>query len=144
MSESDLPALSGLEQKVMGVVWEQGRVTAEQVREALAAENPMKDSTARTILRRLGDKGFVEHSVEGRTYVYVPRVEQKNVAADAVAGIIDRFCAGSVETLLVGLVDNELLTPKKLKQLADRIHRAESASSSPSRKVKSPRKGGKR
>ena len=42
-------------------------------------------------------------------------------------GIIDGFCEGSVENLLVGMVDGELVSPQKLKQLADRIGRAEAA-----------------
>ena len=127
MSKKSNPALSDLEEAVMQVIWAKNQVTAEQVRLALSEAHPMKDSTARTILRRLGDKGFVKHSVQGRTYVYSPRVAQTSIAADAVAGIIDKFCAGSVETLLVGLVDSEVLSSAKLKQLADRISQAESA-----------------
>ncbi len=85
----------------------------------------MKDSTARTILRRLEEKGFVKHTVEGRTYVYSPTVASRSVATDAVRGIIERFCDGSVEDLLVGMVDDEILSADKLKQLAERIKRAD-------------------
>jgi BlaI family penicillinase repressor len=85
----------------------------------------LKDSTVRTILRRLEEKGYVEHEVEGRTYIYRPRVESQHVATDAVRGIIDRFCGGSVEDLLVGMVDDKILTPDKLKQLAVKIAEAE-------------------
>jgi predicted transcriptional regulator len=87
----------------------------------------LKDSTVRTLLRRLEDKGYVEHDVEGRTYVYRPRVEPQNVASQQVRGIIDRFCRGSVENLLVGMVDDNLITPDKLRELADRIAEAEAA-----------------
>jgi predicted transcriptional regulator len=65
------------------------------------------------------------HKSVGRTYVYSPRVESRRVAAEAVRGIIDRFCDGSLENLLVGMVDGELVSPQKLKQLAERISRAE-------------------
>ena len=119
------PQLSPLESTVMDVVWTEGRVTAEGVRVALSETQALKDSTVRTILRRLEEKGFVEHEVEGRTYVYRPTVQSKNVANDAVRGIIDRFCNGSVEDLLVGMVDDKLLTPAKLQELANRIAEAE-------------------
>ena len=58
MSRKQKPALSDLENKVMGVVWEHGRVTADLVRTELEGSQPMKDSTVRTILRRLEEKGY--------------------------------------------------------------------------------------
>ena len=96
MTDSGKPPLSDLENTVMTVIWERGHATAEQVRMALEDAQPMKDSTARTILRRLEQKGYVRHEIEGRTYVYSPTVGSQSVAADAVRGIIDRFCNGSV------------------------------------------------
>ena len=114
----------------MRVLWERRQATAEDVRTALAVEQRLKDSTVRTILRRLESKGYATHTSDGRTYVYAPRIESRNVAADAVRSIIDRFCEGSVENLLVGMVDVELVSPQKLKQLADRIGRAEAADKS--------------
>ena len=90
-------SLSGLENKVMRVVWRQGQATAEVVRAALVDSDDLKDSTVRTILRRLEQKGYVTHQTAGRTYVYSPTVAQRNVAADAVRGIIQRLCDGSVE-----------------------------------------------
>jgi predicted transcriptional regulator len=115
------PNLSSLENKVMGVVWQHGQVTGEFVRTELEPTQPMKDSTVRTILRRLEEKGYVRHTTEGRTYLYSPTVASQNVAADAVRGIIERFCNGSVESLLVGMVDREVVSAAKLQELAKRI-----------------------
>ena len=121
MAKKQKPALSELENKIMGLVWQHGEVTAEQVRNALEPSAPIKDSTVRTILRRLEEKGYVQHVTEGRAYVYSPTVASQNVAADAVRGIIDRFCNGSVEDLLVGMVDSQVVSPDQLEQLARRI-----------------------
>ena len=119
------PQLSGLETTVMDVVWAKETATAEDVRIELEKTQQLKDSTVRTVLRRLEEKGYVEHEVQGRTYVYRPRVESQHVATDAVRGIIDRFCGGSVEDLWVGMVDDKILTPDKLKRLAKKIADAE-------------------
>jgi len=115
--------LSNLEQLVMGVLWERGEATAEEVRQTLAERHFMKESTARTILRRLEEKGYVEHRVEGRTNVYVGREAQDGVAAKAVRQIIDRLCGGSVEQLLVGLIDHEVIDRRELTSLARKIAR---------------------
>lgn len=105
----------------MNIVWEQNEVTAETVRTQIEVTEPIKDSTVRTILRRLEAKGFVRHRVEGRTFIYSPTVASNNAAADAVRSIMDRFCNGSIESLLVGLVNREVVSPEKLQELGKRI-----------------------
>lgn len=107
----------------MAVVWERGSVTTEDVRTALAERHPMKESTVRTILSRLEEKRYVSHRAEGRSNIYTGLEESQNVAASAVRQIIDRFCGGSVERLLVGMVNNDVVDQKELQRLAQRIAR---------------------
>ncbi len=121
MSE-DLPDLGELERDVMQRVWAEGPVTAERVREQLA--RPLKKSTVRTVLRRLEDKGYVTHTVEGRTYLFAAARARGAVAAAAVRRIVDGFCDGSLEEVLAGMVDHQKLDPKQLQALSDRIARA--------------------
>ena len=115
--------LSNLEHLVMDAVWERKTATAEDVRLALAERHPMKESTVRTILKRLEEKGYIDHSVDGRTNVYRGIDGPQNVAAKAVRQIIDRFCGGSVEALLVGMVNNDVVDESELQRLAQRIAR---------------------
>jgi len=115
--------LSSLEQLVMDVLWNRGPSTSDEVRTALSKKHFMKESTARTILKRLEDKGYVRHRVDGRTNIYSGVEHSSNVAAKAVRHIIDRFCNGSVEQLLTGLVDGEVLNEKELADLAKKIAR---------------------
>jgi predicted transcriptional regulator len=81
----------------------------------------MKDSTIRTVLRRLEEKGYLTHEVEGRTFIYKAADRRRNVAVRAVKNIIDRFCGGSAEELVLGMVDNEVLDHKQLEDLARKI-----------------------
>jgi BlaI family transcriptional regulator, penicillinase repressor len=110
-----------LEQILLDYVWSHAECTAETCREGLAPQRKLKDSTVRTILRKLEEKGYVTHRVEGRTFFYRAADTRRNVAVDAAKQLIDRFCGGSVEELLVGLVDNQVLAPKQLQQLAEKI-----------------------
>jgi BlaI family penicillinase repressor len=110
-----------LEQFIMDFVWAHPDCTAEICREGLASQRRLKDSTIRTILRKLEEKGYVTHKVDGRTFVYRAVDTKRNVAVQAAQQLIDRFCGGSVEELLVGLVDNQLLEPKQLQRLAAKI-----------------------
>jgi BlaI family penicillinase repressor len=115
--------LSELEHLVMETVWQRDSVTAEDVRAAVAERHPMKESTVRTVLSRLEEKGYVKHRVDGRTNVYSSQDAPHNVAAGAVRQIIERFCGGSVEQLLIGMVNNDVVDEKELQRLAQRIAR---------------------
>jgi predicted transcriptional regulator len=114
-------ALTPLEQLIMDYVWAHPNCTAETCREGVHDQRPLKDSTIRTILRNLEEKGYVTHSVNGRTFVYSAAETSRNVAAVAVKQLIDRFCGGSVEELLVGMVDNQVLEAGQLKRLVGKI-----------------------
>jgi BlaI family penicillinase repressor len=114
-------ALTPLEQFIMDYVWAHPDCTAETCREGVEAQRALKDSTIRTILRKLEEKGYASHKVEGRTFVYRAVDTRRNVAVHAAQQLIERFCDGSVEELLVGLVDNQLLKPKQLERLAEKI-----------------------
>jgi predicted transcriptional regulator len=137
--QARLKNLGAVEQLVMDQIWAYGRITAEDCRRALASSRPMKDSTIRTVLRRLEEKGFVSHEVEGRTFVYRALDARQNVAVRAAKAIIDRFCAGSAEELVLGMVDNAVLDRKALKRLARRIAEGESRKSEKPSRGKIPR-----
>lgn len=118
-SGHDPVELGELEREILLVVWRMGAITAEQVREEL--DRPLKDSTVRTVLRRLEEKGYLAHSVENRTFVYRPAETQQRVAGRAAQRIADWFCGGSMEALLVGMVDSQVLDRAELQRLAERI-----------------------
>jgi len=122
-SDHDPAELGELERSILMLVWRLGEMTAEQVREELG--RPLKDSTIRTVLRRLEEKGYLAHSVDDRTFIYRPAESPQRVAGRAVKRIVDWFCAGSVEALLVGMVDSKVLDPAELKRLAEQIAEAQ-------------------
>jgi BlaI family transcriptional regulator, penicillinase repressor len=100
-------------------------------------DRPLKDSTVRTVLRRLEEKGYLTHSVEDRTFIYAPAESRQRVAGRAVKRIVDWFCEGSVEALLVGMVDSKVLDRAELQRLAERIAAAQKSAASTKKESKS-------
>ena len=113
---------SGLEQLVLNFLSANGPSSAEQVREALMKRHPMKESTARTILRRLEEKGYASHTEQGRTYVY-SAVQPEKVAMRTIRQIIERFWGGSARALVAGMVDHEVIDPPELRELSKKLER---------------------
>src|SRR5882672_4153552 len=137
--DESLPDLGDLEREVMQLVWGNGTVTAEAVRERLS--RPLKESTVRTVLRRLEEKGYTTHTVDGRTYVYQAAEPRGRVAAKAVQRVVDWFCNGSVEEVLVGMVDTAMLDQRQLRMLADKVAKAKTNEKA---NEKAKAKGGKK
>ncbi len=118
----DPSELGELERSILELVWQYKVQSADQVRERLGqAGRPLKESTIRTVLRRLEEKGYLEHTLENRTFLYRPAETRQAVAGRAVQRIVDWFCEGSVEALLVGMVDSQVLDRDELQRVAERI-----------------------
>ena len=115
------PPLGDLEHELLTILWKHGEMTATAVRGRLARK--LKDPTIRTVLRRLEEKGYVTHSVVSGTFIYRATDSAETAAASAVQGIVDRYCGGSIERALLGLVDAGLVNADHLVLIAGKLKR---------------------
>ena len=113
--------LTELQQAILDFLWSEGPATAEQVREALLPKHPLKDSSVRTLLRRLESQGHLKHRLEGKTFLYTAVAPARSLAARTVRQIIDRFWGGSAEQFVVGMVDEKVLTLEQIQRLARKV-----------------------
>ena len=113
--------LTPLQQAILKFIESKGPVTADQVREGVMRDHPLKDSSVRTLLRRLEARGLVSHTVDGKTFLYRADVASTSVAAAAVRRLIDGFWKGSAEQFLTGLVDEKVLSAADLRRLAKKV-----------------------
>jgi BlaI family transcriptional regulator, penicillinase repressor len=119
-SESRVRApLTELENEVMQVVWDRGPCAVEAVYDVVSRSRQLKETSVRTILRRLEQKGYLRHEEQGRAYVYRAAEPARNLAARAVRQIIDRLCKGSVEELVSGMVESKVLSKGELDRLEE-------------------------
>lgn len=107
----------------MQVVWGAGRCSVEAVHQALSRTRQLKEATVRTMLRRLEHKGYLRHEAEGRAYVYWAVEPARSLAARAVRQIIDRFCRGSLEELVSGMVDAKVLNKGDIDRLEEFVRK---------------------
>lgn len=115
--------LGELERAVMKIVWAHSPLSAEAVREKLKRD--LKEATVRTVLRRLEAKGFVNHKVTNRTFIYEAAEPRRRVAARAIKKIVDWFCDGSVDEVLVGMVDAKMVDREQADRLLAAIKQSE-------------------
>src|SRR5215470_15187846 len=113
------PPLTTLEKDVMQAVWDKGDSAVEGVYEIVSRKHNLKETSVRTILRRLEQKGYLRHETEGRAYVYRAAVPASSLAARAVRQIIDNFCRGSMTELVSGMVEAKVLSKPELESLEE-------------------------
>jgi predicted transcriptional regulator len=109
--------LTDLENQIMHAVWAAEPCTVEDVHRIVAATRSLKETSVRTLLRRLESKGYIRHEEQGRAYVYRSAEPARSVAGRAVRQIIDRLCQGSVEELVSGMVEAKVLSNSELDRL---------------------------
>jgi BlaI family penicillinase repressor len=110
--------LTELESAVMQAVWDAHEPsTVEAVHQVVSRTRDLKETTTRTLLRRLEQKGYLTHESDGRAYAYAAVEPARSLAARAVRQIIDRFCQGSVEELVTGMVDAKVLSKADMEKL---------------------------
>ena len=84
---------------------------------------PLPGHLERAFTRRLA----LERNTHARqlvgTFVYRASESPESAAANAVKGIVDRFCGGSIERVLAGLVDAALVDPRQLANIAGKLKR---------------------
>jgi predicted transcriptional regulator len=108
-----------LENEIMRAVWKLEPCSVEAVYEVISRTRELKETTVRTLLRRLEQKGYLRHESEGRAYLYRATEPPRSLAARAVRQIIDRFCQGSVEELVSGMIDAKVLTKDEIDRLEE-------------------------
>ena len=110
---------------LMQVLWEKKRATVGDVVASLPADPPLAYSTVLTTLRILEAKGYVQHTKEGRAFVYEPVVVQEEASRKALDTLVNRFFGGSCELLVVNLLKEETIGRAELRRIKKMITESE-------------------
>ena len=120
----DLPALTRRERQSMDSLYKRGRATASEVMDGLPGHP--HDSTVRTQLRVLEEKGHVTHEEQGLRYVYMPALPRRAARKSALRHLVDTFFDGSAEQVVAAVLGGEgaRLSEEELDRIAELIEKA--------------------
>jgi len=108
-------AFTDRELDVMSVLWDLGDATVAEVRVRLADQ--LAYTTVLTVLRTLEQKGYVEHTGEGRAHRYHPLVKREAAGRNALRRLLGKLYQGSPELLMTHLVSDKNLSDEELRRL---------------------------
>ena len=109
--------LGRLELQVMKLIWGKGEATVRDIWEKLYSERGLAYTTVATVMRKLEDKGFLEHDEKDRTYIYRPLADQEKISQGMLREMIDGLFDGSAAKLVTTLIQGEHLTERDLNQI---------------------------
>ena len=113
--------LTKREREIMDILYRSGRATAGEIRAALSGEP--SDSTVRTQLRVLEDKGHVQHEEQGLRFVYLPTVPRHAARRSALKHLVETFFDGSHAKVVTTLLGSDVarLSDDELDRIAELI-----------------------
>jgi BlaI family transcriptional regulator, penicillinase repressor len=114
--------LTPLELEIMNVLWASGPANVQTV-QSLILGRELAYTTVQTMLNVLHRKGKVKRRLKDRAYLYQPILSRKTAVTQAVGDMLDRFFAGSADSLVLNLVETRQLTPEKLARIQKLIAR---------------------
>ncbi len=119
-----LVGLSRRERQIMEILYQRGRGSASDVRDAM--KDAPSYSAVRAMLRVLEEKGHVKHENERLKYVFVPVVTREKAKRSAVKHLVDTFFSDSPEQVVAALLDvsSKRLTDEELGRMAEMIEKA--------------------
>ena len=122
-------SLSRRERQIMDVLFRLGRATAAEVKRELSGDP--SDSTVRTQLRVLEEKGHVRHEEHGLRYIYTPVVPRHSARRSALKHLVNTFFDGSAEQVVAAVLGGEAtrLTEHDLDRIADLVARVRKGAS---------------
>jgi len=131
--------LGRVQLKIMQVLWDRGKASARQITDDLNEDEPIAHSTVQTLLRKLEDKGAINHEKVDRTFVFFPLIEQDKVKHKATRELLEGVFEGSASELVAHLLRHERLSREELAEIRRLIN-----SNSKSRDHETRRRGERR
>jgi BlaI family penicillinase repressor len=118
------PRISETEWEVMKVIWNSGQCSAAEVIQSLTATNPKwHPKTIKTYLTRLVSKKALDFHRQGRAYVYIPRVSEKECVEVASESFLSRVFGGSLKPMLAHFVEHKRLSAEEIRELKELLEK---------------------
>ena len=115
--------MSPAETEILRLVWQLSEATVQQVCDQLPPKRNIAYKTVQTLLRRLEDKGYLQHKIKGKAYVYFPAVKRQDVVKRTVLDFLDRLFAGDPRPLMQFLAEDGRIDAEDIERLKKLIEK---------------------
>lgn len=137
MPESTYKEISQGEWKVMKALWSLSSAAARDICQITQDQYGMSDSTTRTLLRRLVDKGHIKTTQIGNSFLYEPTSPMLDTICQAADQLLDKTPQETTTSVMMHLVKRSHLSGQDIRELREVLDQCEKQTKKPkSKKVK--------
>ena len=104
-----------VELAILNILWDYGPLSVQEVQAKLGGESAY--TTVQTTLNTMEKKGRTKRTLQGRAYVYKAAVARDVAMKSALRDLVDRMFSGSVESLVMNLLESERVDDKTFERL---------------------------
>ncbi len=130
-----MPPFTPGELAVMRLLWEHGEMKPADLQRRFP--EPIKNPALRSYLTILVDKGHVTRRKVGKAYFYKAVTHRQSAFRSVLREFVDNYCGGSVQSLLLNLIESERMSEEdllELKHLAEKPDKLKPDKPTPDRK----------
>lgn len=110
--------LANAELAVMELLWDEDRLTARQIREALYPDaSRAQHGTVQRLLQRLEDKGFVDRDTDLPVHLFTARISREEYAGSQLESLADKLTGGSIAPLITHLIEQKKISRTEINRL---------------------------
>ena len=117
--------LGDLQLRIMRVLWDSGAVTVSEVQQRLGRQR-LAYTTVATMLRKMEERGLVDHLEEGRKFLYRAVVSMDEVTRSMTGDLVDRLFDGSLAEAVSHLLETREISREELDRLEQLIQERKS------------------
>ena len=114
--------LTSGELAVMRLLWQHGEMKPAEIQELFP--EPIKNPALRSLLTILCAKGHVTRRKVGKAYYYQAVTRQESAFRTKLRELVDNYCGGSLQALLLGVLEGERLSKDELASLERKLRQS--------------------
>ncbi|MDR9853567.1 BlaI/MecI/CopY family transcriptional regulator [Paenibacillus sp. VCA1] len=112
-----MPKISESEWEIMKIVWKEHPLTAEQIVHMLPKGMEWSDQTVRTFINRLVKKKALGYEKSGRSYLYFPRISEKECVREESRSFLNRVFNGAAGLMMTNFLEETPLSDQEIERL---------------------------
>lgn len=115
--KTDVVLPTTAESRILRALWQINEGSIDEILMTFPRATRPNYKTTQTFLRIMEHKGYVDHEVKGRVFVFRPLVTREEIDRLSVKALLDQNFGGSAKSLFVNLLQSESLKESDLDAL---------------------------
>lgn len=128
MTQKSKVDISDAEWEVMRIIWTLNETGTNEVIKQLQAKRQWSESTIKTLMRRLVQKGFLKVKRGGRKFIYCPTISENEMMVNETQDLMTHMCNMHKGKMLIDILKDVPLSQADIltmqKELSEKLKTA--------------------